>query len=730
MSNIKTQISQACWCDSNGKFSPAKFLEEDLSKREICWFDELFSEELYIPEEDGKTGKPLFFLLSGPPGSGKTTLALEMCYRYTDSSSFYISAESEAWKLRKKAISYGWKNAEHIFECINNQSWSRINEQRDSQHVFIWGVRDKLTRKRIKGIKKIRNIDARILITTCIKIASLLTPLLGASVNFISKIADIILGLFIKKSTQNTDPKLGFLVIDSLNVVPQNSRQKLFDKFQKEINYGPKAVIFILDSGSSPQEHKYWEHICDVVLRVDYQCKDISDYLVRTIEVIKARYQPHVWGKHQLKIYGKSNISENCIENYIKLYNNDNDIKNRIKQKQKSHDPDWAENFIYDEIRTSHPDLFKKHLEKKRRAHPYCKEGGIFIFPSIHWFLSKYKRRSPVNISGRMPTHLKRLNILLGKDDISGGIPRGRCTALVGSRGTHKSHLGYYHILDNLYKSRKEEIKCENRESGLIISLRDDEGMAKEVMITILEEIIKQDDIHANRDIANNELNKYIDEGYLEILYFPPGYITPEEFYHRVLMSILRLKNRYSTKEVKVTALFNSLDQLFARFPLCAKEDVFIPGLIDTFTAEGVNSIFITVDEQGQPAHQYGLLSMADLIISAKQRIFNNIDFFGHLEDSWHLEHPLPEEIKESFGEDIQSVVLWVERYAGGQRAGQGGILELMHNIDYKNLYETIMKLSDKEKTREFIDDLKTGLIFTPFSAKHSLGEPIIDPVE
>ncbi len=67
-------------------------------------------------------------------------------------------------------------------------------------------------------------------------------------------------------------------------------------------------------------------------------------------------------------------------------------------------------------------------------------------------------------------------------------------------------------------------------------------------------------------------IDTYIKKGKLEILFYPPGYITPEEFFHKMFISIQRLK----LSQKGITLLFNSLDQLGSRFPLCAEETIFI----------------------------------------------------------------------------------------------------------------------------------------------------------
>ena len=274
-------------------------------------------------------------------------------------------------------------------------------------------------------------------------------------------------------------------------------------------------------------------------------------------------------------------------------------------------------------------------------------------------------------------------------------IPKGRCTAFIGGRGGHKSHLGYLHLLYRLLR---------NGESGLIVSLREDEGTTKETLAGIAET-----EFDCNRKTFD-QLEK---NNRLEILYFPPGYITPEEFFHRMFISVHRLKKQNNP----LTVLFNSLDQISARFPLCAKEEIFIPGIIQTLSGEGATSICIAVDEPGQPVQQYGLLPMADLIVSFSQRRFSAQSYYNHLSKSWQVEFSKNDSLQQKFNKlqgsansnptlEHEAVVLQVVRFSGGERAGKRGILELV-----------------KKDELDRFPYAKAGLHFTPLSEELTQGD-------
>lgn len=597
---------------------------------EVAWFDELFEGEIVVPDLPKEQNRALTILVSGPPGSGKSTLALELVYRafekdLGDSSAWhtlYVTSESSEGWLLKKASSYGWD----IKETFYHTSVKR-KRGKEAAHVDIVGT------DAFKGyLENSKSLSASM--SGIFKIVDDLLHIGRVVSGPMTEAAKKLRKAKIDRLVRMSDPDI--VVIDSLNTVQEKDKSELFNKFMELTSVGPKIIVIILDSRDTGAGDEFWSYVCDTVIRLGKRYD--SKYMIRTIEIVKARYQSHVWGVHQLKLYGPNKPLEGA-------------------------EP------------------------VDRRAHPYREEGGLFIFPSIHFYLSKYKRKSPIEFPERVDVRSEALNEVL-----RGGFPRGRCVGLIGLRGGHKSHLGYLHILHRLI--------TEPNEMGLIISLRDDEGMTRSTMRSILKE-----------EFAGEVLERFEDreEDRLEILYYPPGYITPEEFFHRMYISIQRLRNR--NREGNITLLFNSLDQLGSRFPLCAAEKIFIPGIIEVLMAEEITSIFVGVEEPGQPPEQYGLLSMADLILSFERRTFKQKDYLGHIKEQHTSFEKLAKEdqknIIKSIGDKPSTVVLQVERFSGGQAAGDAGLLELVRENSYlHSLY-----------------GLK-GLCFTRLSPGHDHGRP------
>jgi KaiC/GvpD/RAD55 family RecA-like ATPase len=623
---LLTNVSQAYWCQvtegGHATFEPARVSLDDAPREQVSWFDRLFDGGILIP---GAQGRPLTMLFTGPPGSGKSTLAIELCHRAhikdggspKPVSSLYVSLESESERLIDNAVRLGYIDFERRAVTYGQAD--------PGGKVFsIWG-RERMDQHLRSHREQSKNPDGSpgvgIIDLFLEALFNLPSRSVERSVTIAKNLAakrrsPKLLDLkATKRAVSHTSPDI--LVIDSLNVIGADKKPRFFEDFMARVPSSAKLVIFVLDSVREGGTHPTWEFVCDNVVRTGYRSH--HNYYTRSIEIVKARYQSHVWGSHQLKIYAKPSLPTEGIRN---------------------------------------------RTDQMLRGHPYRTEGGVFIFPSLHYYLSLYKRRGAAE-EGRheIPTPTSLLYIDPGCQGLEKIVtfPKGRCTAFVGARGGHKSHLGYVHLLSLIQNSKDE--------AALVISLREDEQRSYSTMQGIL----------TNQNGGN--IQKYRSSNQLEVVYYHPGYITPEEFFHRMFLSVQRLKAG-GERGRSLTVMFNSLDQLGTKFPLCAREEGFVAGVIEALSGEHATSIFIAVDEPGQPPEQYGLLAMADLILSFYPYEFTRADYLQHVGAGMNGKHPASvlgnftaADAKRIRHEEI---VLQVVRYAGGMRAGARGILELV----------------------------------------------------
>jgi len=589
---LKTYMTQVFFrCPGSKEPEPLKRLVKPSASRstDVFLFDDLLGGGIVIPEDiiearlgkksdetqQGAPGKHwttpgMVMLVTGAPGSGKSTFALELCYRLAlednsnsqldprmqnGISSIYVSAEASAPSVIQNACSYGWK--EGVFYKLPRKP-EKIYIGK--HQVFIYG------RNTTEGKDE-------------------------TAENVLDEISgdwwipdDDFCG-----RGDRIGPQV--LVIDSLNTLGKKAPKKLSSILRKCSN-SYLLTIAIMNTGPGILPDHNWvpsEYMADI--EIDFSYDRPENYMIRRVWIVKARFQDHADGWHRMKINPKP--TGEAVPNPL---------------------------------------------------NPVIKEGGIFVFPSVHRHLSlargELEKAQDNNDrldkfqndkSDRYPEPIKTPFKALTNAVQGNGFPAGFCTAIVGDRGGMKSHLAYYTLLKFLLNSENQ------KERAVIISLRDTENAAIDTLADILWQQVDDEGKRLVADIDSREKaetyvkDRLIKKDRLEVLYFWPGYISPEEFFHLVCTSVDRPgkgKDR-SGKETKsepaALLIINGLEQLSARFPLCAKESMFISGLLSVLTVKGITVLVTSGGLTGLPAEQggvpAGLLPMSDLIIQTSFRM-------------------------------------------------------------------------------------------------------------
>ncbi len=565
MEQIRTGVSPAGWIDSKGAF---------YSYKDNCWLDVLLGEGLKVSRSARLS--PTVIMITGSPGVGKTTLATELCYRLAigqpKGTSVYISLEQEGDLLCNNAREFF--NNEKVFATASFENPPKFVTE-EGAVVFIGSENNSLAH--FFNVKSDATLQDHLL----------------------------------KGWGMAHGPRL--IVLDSLNSVPDmagdhpatltdrswksraiSAFRELVSKWNRERRKSVENladlvdfVVFIDDTNTTQPaaEARNREYMSDIVIDIASGEVPGHDYSVRTIEVTKARYQKSIQGKHVLKIYSKD-------------------------------------------------DSPRKAAEKQ---HPFAQDGGVFIYPSIHYHLSVYKHKTP-EIS--KPDVIKALHSFKR----FASIPTQRASGFIGSRGAHKSHLALLYCYQKLVAgggvvvvSLRDSSKEVKKELATIGTYQNVANASNSPLATLIAtrpsaDVRSRWEKFIDTQIVNNVslIDTAEDEGRLEIVPYHSGYITAEEFFHRALMAIDKVKTSVnkcrtlpgrSPEQPDLVFIFNSLDHLATKFPLCAAQDVFVTGLVEILNAEGFTSIFIAVEEEGQPKNLYGLMPMCDLLLRFSQAL-------------------------------------------------------------------------------------------------------------
>ncbi len=552
--------------DGGDEFRPLK-----ASGKDRFWLDEMLGGGLMLPDRVwSREEQAVLLLLAGPPGSGKSVFALELCYNLAIHrqsadqengapwTSLYISGESPTERIIENARSFGWDKQSSVLTPF--PAIGRLRDPAtDLGRVIIYGS-DRGTSvpepgSNRAGAPRFPTVFFETVADTWHEVV-VNSEALSPDVVVIDSL-NILLG-------QNADSSDVLSVFDAL--LSTIGRPANVNRPKQDMSLRPRLMIVVLDGYAEEEPATVWEFLADAAIRFEGGVGP-EEYYQRSLQIVKVKTQAHAWGKHTLKIYA-------------------------------GREPEHQES-------GSH-----------RRSHSRATDaGGCVVFPSVHWHLSqsirmeeeRRDRESESSAPQVLGTRFPHLNAILGKEGRS-GFPVQHTTALVGERGAMKSHLAYDFMLHWAVSHKP----IRERKKALLISLRDDVEAAKETLASTWNQ----------RDSAKPQqgagiVQDAIDRDQLEILYNWPGFITPAEFFHRVFVALMRPRkddsgNAPRTAEVVV---LNGLDHLGSKFPLCAREKIFVPALVSLFRGCGVCSLIVAAEDTTPDADKSPVRALADLTL-------------------------------------------------------------------------------------------------------------------
>lgn len=615
----------------------------DPEGKPICWFDRfLYGGGLLKPA--GLGGKPAVMLCAGPPGAGKSVLTQQIAFnralehirpdltpgiQQAHATSLVILTETKPRAVFENMTRLGFVN-----QASGNGSSARFGTFDEllqsgqfamepectplmvfvdaSEHEYADAPTGTVSQKPTKTEKQVDRIVARIE-------SLVLGSESGAKGRNPERSAwDKARGACERRSAPLLDPTL--VIVDSLNILADvDDRHKLVHRLCKGFTGRAEFLVLILDTVDG-FDLSHFE--VDVVLRLDTESLD-GAYLTRQVTLSKTRFQGHTLGRQFAKLLGAPWLglqARSAGSSFGPVFaDNEDALKTQIPQRANS--ADWV----------IEPNL----ATDPEGPRPNLKRGGFFVFPSLHYVLSvvrsgtKLVSTTPKGIpadmgrpmeyakgewapcgSGPLACQPER-HVSPGGSESStagtsrapaapalnwpvrgcfelagGGIPLNRTVALVGRRGARTSYFAYQFLLDGV----------KNGEKTVLLSFMD----APDGVRAALSELS-----NAYESLAITDDNPII-------IHQRPGYVAPEEWFHRVITAV----GEHSPTRVALVAV----DQWESGHPLLWNSPILLPTLMDFLSVHEVTSMIAAIDLNRADLSRCGLTAKASVVLSFEHR--------------------------------------------------------------------------------------------------------------
>lgn len=226
---------------------------------EVKGLDRLYRNGLVFPP----SGNGLVILIKGKPGTGKSTLALQ------------ISAGSSKWKIK------GFNRKVRYFTC--EQARDDILKKCKSYNI------------EFRGNLITNNNDAKVEISNEI-------PYNFSSSSILMWANEMTNLIIIENENQSNGNKIQTVVIDGLNLLSHREKLSIeIDNIIRILRKNCKLVILVYEP--LPHENSNIDSMVDMIIEMKgSEIKGPTNYFINQLNISKSRFQPSVLGWHQYKI--------------------------------------------------------------------------------------------------------------------------------------------------------------------------------------------------------------------------------------------------------------------------------------------------------------------------------------------------------------------------------------------------------------------------------------------
>ncbi|MCF7961786.1 MAG: hypothetical protein K9M08_13685 [Pirellula sp.] len=382
------------------------------------------------------------------------------------------------------------------------------------------------------------------------------------------------------------------------------------------------CIIFVVEQ-KNEEERLDEVFISDLVLRLRARTKD--GYMVKTVEIEKARSKPHVRGEHEFQIrsgQGISGAADDPKMSFIQDANTDSKLEANQTELGESSDECPAPNTNMPRLAPSNLGARDVHVDGKKLDRQLQREertfGYLQVLSSLHVKEYESKERAEYSLPAqRFPSSLRQIDLLLRREEepkiTLSTDPRERVLIIVGESRTYKAPLGFAFLAQGFLD--------EEQFGGALLFTS--EGDTSQQLENSFVEWKVQKDRFENRVAVR------------EIL---PSFLSSSELLFRVRTCIRDMKTKIEAINKEIGKAFNEIElrvlidnwaTILESHPALNSDPQILQRIFRVLQDEGVLAI-ITSTQPGSPHAQLDLQHEHNVLrLEARRLHCWPVDFYG-----------------------------------------------------------------------------------------------------